>query len=56
VQVGVELTEHHLGQGLADLVLVGVLADPVTGGGAEWVGHRSHRPGGAAVLDHLTGW
>ncbi len=34
VQAGVELADHHLGQGLAELVLIGVLADPAPAGGA----------------------
>ena len=54
VQAGVELADHHLGQGLAELVLVGVLADPVPGRGAERVGHRAHQPAGTAMLDDLA--
>jgi hypothetical protein len=52
--VGVELADHRLGQGLAQLVLVGVIVNPVPGGGAERVGHRGHQPRCAAVLDDLT--
>ena len=54
VQAGVELADHRLGQGLAQLVLVGVLADPVPGRGAERVGHRAHQPAGTAMLDDLA--
>ena len=54
VQVRVELADHRVGQGLAQLVLVGVVADPVPAGGAERVGHRGHQPAGAAVLDDLA--
>jgi hypothetical protein len=41
-------------QRLADLVLVGVAADPVAVRRAERVGHRGHQPAGAAVLDDLA--
>jgi len=54
VQVRIELGDHDLGQRLTQLVLVGVLADPVAVGGAERVGHRGHQPVGAAVLDDLA--
>ena len=54
VQAGVELADHHLGQGLAHLVLVGVAADPVPGRGAERPGHRLHQPAGPAILDDLA--
>ena len=54
VQAGVELADHCLGQGLAYLVLIRVVADPVPAGGPERAGHRGHQPAGAAVLDHLA--
>ena len=54
VQMGVELADHHVGQGLAELVLVGVVVDPVPGRGAERAGHRLHQPAGPAVFDDLA--
>src|SRR6266545_1546469 len=54
VQTGVELADHHLGQGLAQLVLVRLVADPVPGGGPERAGHRLHQPAGPAILDDLA--
>ena len=38
VQAGVELADHRLGQGLAQLVLVGVVADPLPDGGRNGSG------------------
>jgi hypothetical protein len=54
VQVRIELGDHRIGQRLADLVLVGVAADPVAARGAERIGHRGHQPAGPAVLDDLA--
>ena len=54
VQVGVELADHRVGQGLAEFVLVGFVADPVPVGRAERVGHLGHQPAGPAVLDDLA--
>ncbi len=54
VQAGVKLGDHHLGQGLAGLVFVRVVADPVPGCGTERAGHRFHQAAGTAVLDDLA--
>jgi len=54
VQVGVELTDHRVRQRLAELVLVGLGADPdLAAGRPEGVRHVRHQPGDAAVLDDL---
>ena len=54
LKVGVELADDRLGQGLAQLVLVGVVVHAVPGRGAERVGHRGHQPAGPAVPDDLA--
>ena len=55
VQVGVELADHRVGEGLAQFVLVGLVAHPVAAAGrAERVGHRGHQPAGPAVFDDLA--